>query len=225
MPEYHDYTDRKFDARVYDEAYFVGGEKSGYGNYADCEGIVRDQYRMISEVMQPKTDNKASLDAACAYGYSTSELRNHGWDARGFDISAHAVMKARALHGAGFEQASAMDGSYFKTFKPKQFGLITGVEFFEHIESKDVPRVLKNFAGVAEWGCFVINGRTSPGQPLDSIHGDHGHLNNHLNSWWVTELAKHGDLDFQAMGVLNRAFFAYNESIQWHDRVYILRFN
>ncbi|MDL2342331.1 MAG: class I SAM-dependent methyltransferase [Patescibacteria group bacterium] len=225
MAQFHDYTDRKFDAKVYDTEYFVGGEKSGYGDYAGCEGIVRDQYRMMSDVMKGRTDKRTALDAACAYGYSTSELNRQGWDAVGFDISEHAIGKAKQLHGDGFHLASAMDSSFYKQFSDKQFGIVTGVEFFEHIESKDVPGVLKQFARVADWGCFVINGRTAPHQGLDSIHGDHGHLNNHLMSWWVSEMAKVGDVDFEAMGQLNRLFFSYNQSIQWHDRVFVVRFN
>jgi hypothetical protein len=225
MGQYHDYEDRKFDATVYTEDYFIGGEKSGYGDYTGVQGMVRDQYRMISEVMYLKTTNKNALDAACAYGYSTSQLRNDGWDARGFDISKHAILKARQLNGPHFELASAMNPKLYKQFPDKFFGLVTGVEFFEHIESKDVPEVLKNFARIAEWGCFVINGRTSPDQSLDSIHGDHGHLNNHLMSWWVGELAKVGDVDFRAMGQLNRAFYNYMPSIEWHDRVFVVKFN
>lgn len=225
MSDFHDYTDRRFDASVYDQGYFEGGTKSGYGDYASCEGMVRDQYRMIGQVMSTRVSKKVDLDVACAYGYSTDELRRNGWEAIGFDISNHAILKARQLNGNGFLLGDANDESFYEQFTDKQFGLVTGVEFFEHIESKQVLDVLKNFARIAEWGCFVINGRTSPLQPLDSIHGDHGHLNNHLMSYWIGELAKVGDVDFEAMGELSRAFYNYNRTVVWHDRVMVVRFN
>lgn len=225
MSQYHDYTDRTFDAGVYVADYFVGGQKSGYGDYVSVEGMVREQYRMISNVMFSKTQNHHALDAACAYGYSTNELQRCGWTALGFDISEHAITKAKVLHGDNFRLANALDRAFYAKFNPKQFGLVTGVEFFEHIESKDVPKVLKNFAKVAEWGCFVINGRTAPDQALDSIHGDHGHLNNHSMSWWIGELAKVGDLDFDAMGQLSRRFEDYNAGVHWHNRVMVVKFN
>lgn len=230
MGQYHDYDDRKFDASVYDEAYFIGGQKSGYGDYSGVQGMVRDQYRMINDVMVPRAADRTkqstkSLDAACAYGYGVAELQAHGWQAYGFDISAHAILKAKQLNGPNFYLADALDDSFYDQFGNKEFGLVTGVEFFEHIESKDVPRILQNFARIANWGCFVINGRTAPDQPLDSIHGDHGHLNNHLMSWWIGEFAKVGDLDFDAMGELSRQFENYNKSVHWHNRVMVVRFN
>lgn len=225
MSQFHDYTDRKFDAKVYDKEYFVGGQKSGYGDYASCEAMVRDQYRIISSVMYPKTEKHTALDAACAYGYSTDELSKNGWDAQGFDISEHAISKALELHGSQFWCASALDKKFYKEIQNKRFGLVTGVEFFEHIESKDVPFVIENMARIAEWGCFVINGRTAPDQALDSIHGDHGHLNNHNMSWWIEQLSAFGDMDFEAMFELNKLFENYNAAVHWHNRAMVVKFH
>lgn len=223
---FHDFEDRHFDADVYDKEYFEGeGSKSGYVSYTDAKGIVTDQFEIINGVMRSRVENLTHLDVGCAYGFSNLTMLNRGWHTYGFDVSEFAIEKARELHPAiEFWAGDATDKKMYDYSKTKR-GLVTAVELFEHIESKDVPVVLKNMANNAEWGLFVVNARTNPDQDHDDSHGDHGHLNNHSMAWWINEVAQFGTLDFDAMFEFSKQAEATHPSVHWHNRVIVVKFN
>lgn len=228
MSEVHDYEDRHFDKDVYDEEYFEGeGHKSGYKSYNDAKGIVTDQYKMIHELMRDAVGDKPTvLDIGCAYGFGAEQLRLLGWGVTGIDVSEYAIEQGKKLHPeVALSVGDAGDTSVWGNMSPKQFGLVTAVEFFEHIDSKDVENIISNMAEVAEWGFFVVNGRTAPGQDVMAIHGDHGHLNNHNMSWWISQFAKYGEIDWETMFKFNKLAESYNSGVHWHNRCVVIQFN
>ncbi len=225
MTNKHDFEDRHFDVDVYDEDYFEGlGQKSGYKSYQNAQGIVRDQFSMINNVMSSRVINKKHLDIGCAYGHSVQKMTELNWDSSGLDISKFAIDRGRQIYGI-HHPIGVFDARESSDRRGEEIGLVTAVEFFEHIGTEDVSKVLNNMAAMGDWGCFCINGRTSPGDSLDGSHGDHGHLNNHSMSWWITEISKYGGIDFEAMFELSKQSELYNREVHWHNRYVVVKFD
>lgn len=218
----HEIAGREFDAHVYDEGYFIGGTKSGYDDYENCKGIVEKQYEIIDEVMRDRVSAKTNVDIGCAYGFSCNHLRSLDWQSDGFDISDFAIAKAQEKFGHGFTVGNALELETW-LLQP-QVELVTGVEFFEHIPSHDVETVIAGAASIANWGLFLVNGRVYPDEAPDKIDGDHGHLNFHNMSWWVTQFAKFGQVDWNAMFEFNKLADQV-EDVFWTNRCVIVRFD
>lgn len=221
----HDLS-RDYKPEIYNQSYFEGGEVAGlssYDNYANCEGIVRDQFKIIHEIMWPKLENKTHLDVACAYGYGVDELYQRTWESSGMDVSPYAIDKAKSLFGDKFTVGDAIDAAFWESQEP--VGLLTGIEFFEHIPSESVDVMLRWISTRTQWGVFVINARTYPGEDLHRIDTDHGHLNFHNFAWWVMKFAKYGDVDFRTMHEFNKRFEEYNASVGWHCRTMVVKFH
>lgn len=215
---------RQFDAHVYDEKYFEGGaETSNYDSYMNCRGIVEKQFEIIDEVMNKRVPAKTNLDLGCAYGFSCNKLRELGWTSIGVDISDFAISKARELFDTGFSTADAIKPWNFRAANDR-IGLVTAIEFFEHIPSADAGRLIAQCALNADWGFFLVNGRTYPGEDEHKIDSDHGHLNFHNMSWWVTQCAKHGEIDWEAMFEFNLLADEV-EDVDWTNRAVIVRFD
>lgn len=221
----HEYG-RKFDKDVYDKSYFEGtGDKSGYTSYTDAKGIVTDQFHIIDDVMSG-VGRLSHLDVGCAYGFGVGAMAKRGWTSSGVDVSEYAIGRAKELNpGLKFYVSDVTKSTFWNKKEPKQYKLVTGVEFFEHIDTADVPALLEKLRDYAEWGVFVVNARTNPNQDVDSSHGDHGHLNNHTMTWWLNEFGKVGTMDYDKMLDMNIKFKAYNEGVHWHNRTVVIKFN
>ena len=230
MSNTHDH-DREFDSAIYDKEYFEGdGHKSGYTSYQQAEGILVDQYNMISTIMRPRLAKSTVLDLGCAYGFGLKQLGVLGWEQlEGADVSEWAISQAvKQVDGGIFYCTDvARDMLFWKPYMQAKtkLGLITGIEFFEHVESKDVPQLVYNMSQSAEWGFFVINGRTAPYQDVMGNHGDHGHLNNHNMSWWIEQFAAFGEIDFDAMYMFSREAERLYPELHWHNRAIVVKFN
>jgi SAM-dependent methyltransferase len=226
MPKSLDF-DRHFDAQVYDKEYFEGfGYKSGYTSYLDAERVVRDLFIQIDRVMRERVDGMSHLDVGCAYGFGCSELWERGWSSKGIDISSYAVEQGEALWGDSPPIVLADARTYLKSYSSKLIDLITGVEFFEHIESSDVSSVIADMAKAAHWGFFLINASVSPTtKDPERSKGDHGHLNHHPFEWWVNQFSSYGELDWEAMYEFNKMAEDYNEEMAWHCRGLVVKFD
>lgn len=216
-----DLQGRVYDPSIYNQAYFEG-ESSNYDNYQNCEGIVRDQFKIIHEVMWPRVELKKHLDIGCAYGFGVDEMFQRMWDSSGADVSGFAVEKALAF-GNKFKVADATDEKFWEVQEP--VGLITAIEFFEHIPSDLAQSVIKWMSVRSQWGVYVINAQTHPGENTEQIKSDHGHLNFNSMAWWVTEFAKYGEVDFLAMHELNKRFEDYNPGVMWHGRTVVVKYD
>lgn len=230
MNDRHEYG-RQFDAKVYDQEYFEGtGSKSGYQSYTQAKEIVQDQFSIINDIMKPRVlaDGEATvhIDVGCAYGFGVQRMKDLGWVSVGGDISEFAVNEGRRLNpGIEIAVSDARQESFWKGFNKVQAAdLVTAVEFFEHIASDEVDSVLSYMASSARWGLFVINARTAPGQDVQGSHGDHGHLNNHTMTWWITKFAKYGEIDYEAMFEFSKRAEAYNREVHWHNRCLVIKF-
>lgn len=227
MSKKHEYG-RKFDKSVYGKKYFEGdGSTSGYVSYMDAKGIVQDQFAIIDRVMRDRVSERTMLDVACAYGFGVQKMRELGWKSSGLDVSKYAIGRARELAPhLDFDVLDATELVKLYDKDKRQYGMITAIEFFEHIETEDAQKIIEGMYVLARggYGVFVINASTYPDQPHDT-DGDHGHLNHHPMEWWINEIAQYGQIDFEAMFEFSKAAEKYNAGVHWHCRCIVVKFD
>jgi len=91
------------------------------------------------------------LDAGCALGFVVEALREVGVDARGVDISHHAV-----THAAPGALGHVRQGSLTERlpFRDGELELVTVLEVLEHLSPDDVPAALRELRRIA--GGYVL---------------------------------------------------------------------
>ena len=116
---------------------------------------------------------KRVLDAACGEGYGTSLLSEVAASAVGVDIDGATVAHAAAHYGGG-ERLSFVEGSCTRLPLPDaSFDVAVSFETLEHLEARDQPAMLAEFARVLKpEGLLVIS---SPNKRLYS--DDRGYVN------------------------------------------------
>lgn len=130
----------------YSKGYFTGdASRSAYADYGkDKSYIIKNLKKFIRFIREYKTGGKL-LDVGCAYGYAVELAIEHGFDAYGFDASAHAVEEAKSLVGSKrIHLGLISDVSY----DPKSFDVISLFDVFEHLADPigDITRLTKYLA-------------------------------------------------------------------------------
>jgi SAM-dependent methyltransferase len=139
-------------SNAFDEAYFVGGEKSNYADYGALQEAIERGF--IPEVMRyaaaagREKSAKSSLDIGCAYGFYVEHLARAGWDARGVDVSPYAVGRGRARGVSGLSVASATD----LPFPDASFDVVTSVDVIEHVPAELSPTMVEEALRVLKPG-------------------------------------------------------------------------
>jgi 2-polyprenyl-3-methyl-5-hydroxy-6-metoxy-1,4-benzoquinol methylase len=118
---------------VYDESYFVGGEKSNYADYGQLReaierGFMPEVLRYAEHVADGRT-GKSCLDIGCAFGFYVERLAGLGWDAAGVDVSEYAIARGKTRGVSNLYVASAQD----LPFADGSFDLVTSIDVIEHI--------------------------------------------------------------------------------------------
>lgn len=91
-------------------------------------------------------DVARTLDAGCALGFVVEALREVGIDARGVDISEHAVTHA-APGALGYVQQGSLTERL--PFTDQEFELVTVLEVLEHVAPDDIPAALRELHRIA----------------------------------------------------------------------------
>lgn len=128
----------------YGKGYFTGDpSRTAYVSYEkDKPFIAKNMARFLQEVLLYKKSGKL-LEAGCAYGYFLELAIIKGFDAYGFDPSAHAVGVAKKLIGKGRVKLATIGEV---TYPKKSFDVIVLFDVFEHLSdpANDISR-LKSF--------------------------------------------------------------------------------
>lgn len=135
---------------------------------------------------------KRVLDAACGEGYGSALLARAASQVVGVDIDpatlAHASRQYVALTGLAFQQASVTA----LPFADASFDLIVSFETIEHLEEKDQPRMLAEFARLlAPRGLLILSAPNRVEYSEKNNYHNPYHLHEHDRAELEALLATH----------------------------------
>ncbi|MBU3714433.1 MAG: class I SAM-dependent methyltransferase [Ferruginibacter sp.] len=121
-------------SEIYDESYFQGGQKFGYGNYAASEKVLRIEFRksvrLIKKFISVKNKPKL-LELGSAYGYFMDEVEQD-FDCVGMELSETAINFAR-------KRGHNVINDTYNENTSKSIGSIDVVAMFDVIEHLPDP--------------------------------------------------------------------------------------
>lgn len=162
-------------AEDYELTYYsshLGGEDYGW----ETESW-REFFRRVAARLHGIASPATVLDVGCARGLLVQALREQGVDARGFDVSRHAVESAHAdvrEHLWVQSATSAIEGRY---------DLLTCIEVLEHMSPAEADVALDRMCAASD----VILFSSSPGDFAEPTH-----VNVRPTFEWVTAFAERG---------------------------------
>jgi len=169
-------------AKLYDENYYASGCGPVYRRDDHWMNFFGEIAEKIAEGIQPGT----VLDAGCAMGFLVEQLRAHGIEAWGVDISQYAIGKAHE---------SLRDfvwvGSVTEPF-PSRYDLIVSIEVLEHLPKEASELAVVNI-------CQHTDDVLFSSTPLD--YKETTHFNVQPVEYWAELFARQGffrDVDFDA---------------------------
>jgi SAM-dependent methyltransferase len=128
-------------SHAFDEAYFVGGTRSNYRDYASVEPAIEIGFmpvvRRYAEAVKRTREHPVSLDVGCAYGFYVERLAAAGFDAHGVDVSEYAVERARARGVANVAVANAG----VLPFPDASVDFVTCIDVIEHVPTEQSEAV------------------------------------------------------------------------------------
>lgn len=169
-------------AKLYDENYYASGCGPVYRRDDHWMNFFGEIAEKIAEGIQPGT----VLDAGCAMGFLVEQLRAHGIEAWGVDISEYAIGKAHESI-----REFVWVGSVTEPF-PSRYDLIVSIEVLEHLPKEASEQAV---AIICQHTDDVLFSST----PLD--YNEATHFNVQPVAYWAELFAQHGffrDVDFDA---------------------------
>lgn len=137
---------------AFDEAYFVGGSKSNYSDYADVEVAIDTGFmpvvRRYAAYAGAGKERKSYLDVGCAFGFYVERLAMLGWETVGIDISAYAIERGRARGIANLHVAPAQE----LPFPDDSFDFVTAIDVIEHLLPGDAAEAVAEARRVLKKG-------------------------------------------------------------------------
>jgi len=116
---------------LYQESYFDGSQRDGYGDYLGSEPVLRREFRAtVATLLNCVPAGGRLLEVGCAYGFFMKEARRH-YECVGIEVSSSAVRHCRTSgldvrHGTLEDIASSGDLG--------QFDAIVMLDVIEHLE-------------------------------------------------------------------------------------------
>jgi SAM-dependent methyltransferase len=147
---------RRTGEHAFDKAYFVGGGRSNYENYAALEPAIdagfMPEVKRYADHCAAHRGLGASLDIGCAMGFYVERLERLGWEAHGIDISEYAV-------GEGSRRGveNLLVGSVDRLPHPDaRFDFVTSIDVIEHVAPEAASRMVEEAHRVLKPGglCF-----------------------------------------------------------------------
>jgi SAM-dependent methyltransferase len=141
---------------AYDEAYFVGGTKSNYGDYADAEEAIDVGFMPVIRRYADRAGRglqaRSSLDIGCAYGFYVERLAKLGWRATGIDVSSYAIERGRARGLRDLHVGPAQE----LPFPDDTFDFVMSIDVIEHIPPEDARRAVAEARRVLKPGGMAV---------------------------------------------------------------------
>jgi SAM-dependent methyltransferase len=136
---------------IYSQAYFEGGEATGYPGYlADREILERNFVERLAFIERSRPPGKKLLDVGAAYGLFLKTARERGWDASGVEIAPDCALEAARLSGA-----SVACGDFLRVPLTGPYDVVVMLDVIEHLRD---PRaaVARAFELLSPGGLFVV---------------------------------------------------------------------
>lgn len=180
----------------YDEDYYERGVQlgiSGYTNYRWMPELTIPMCEMMANYLCiPK--NQKILDFGCAKGYLVKAFIELGYDCDGVDISEYAISQApQEIRDRLFlYNPENLDNKYYDTVIAK--------DVFEHIEPKDLSKILWELSDVTDRIFCVVPLGDGEKYIVPEYENDITHVIRQPKEWWVEHFKKSG---------WNTSFFSY----------------
>lgn len=164
-------------ASDYGSCYYNDAHLGGYDNYTWDNEQWRGFFQLIADRIVAIAGRGQMLDVGCAKGLLVQALREKGADARGFDISQHAIEAAHEDVREHLWVASAtepIEGRY---------DLVTMIEMIEHMGPQDAQAAIDRVTAVTDRVLFSSS-------PAD--HDEPTHVNTKPTAVWAAWFAERG---------------------------------
>lgn len=115
-------------ASIYTEAYFQGGHRDGYADYAGSGDELRHEFRRIVTSLRKHISGGKLIELGCAYGYFLAEAST-AFDVCGVEISEHARTVSR---DRGFDVEREASPAFLAKHGP--FDAAVMLDVLEHME-------------------------------------------------------------------------------------------
>lgn len=161
----------------YTDCYYTQAHLGGYDNYSWDNEQWRAFNRGLADRLVAIANPKTTLDVGCAKGLLVQALAEQGVDARGIDLSEHAIGSAHPDVRPRLEVRSAakpLGGTY---------DLISCIEVIEHMEPRDAQAAIDAMCAATDRILFS----SSPGDFDEPTH-----INTHPTPDWVAAFAERG---------------------------------
>lgn len=164
-------------ASDYGSCYYNDAHLGGYDNYTWDNDQWRGFFQLVADRIVAIAGRGRMLDVGCARGLLVQALREKGVDARGFDISEHAIKSAHADVREHLWVASATDPI------EGHYDLVSMIEMIEHMAPQDAQRAIDQATAVTDRVLFS----SSPGD-----HDEPTHVNTKPTAAWAAWFAERG---------------------------------
>lgn len=164
-------------ASDYGSCYYNDAHLGGYDNYNWDNDQWRGFFQLVADRIVAIAGRGRMLDVGCAKGLLVQALREKGADARGFDISKHAVEAAHEDVREHLWVASAtepIEGRY---------DLVSMIEMIEHMGPQDAQAAIDRVTAVTDRVLFSSS-------PAD--HDEPTHVNTKPTAAWAAWFAERG---------------------------------
>lgn len=179
---------KEFDGSFYDEQYFENGPASGKGWLSNYRWMPRRTFREAFAFIDTLKldDNSYVLEVGTAKGFLIRALRTLEIKADGADISTYAL---------SFSPEGCWNCTEEKTWdEHANFGYthIIIKDMLEHLTKEQLPRMLNNFAKVANKMMCVIPMGENGKYRIPEYHTEISHILIENEEWWKKEFEKCG---------------------------------
>ena len=172
----------------YDKDYYENGLAKGLSCYENYRWIPELTYPMahaICNSLKIKSNDKV-LEYGCAHGFLVKALNDFKIDAYGVDISSYALSKVDVEIK---KKTSLLKGNNIKNSLKKmkikfKFDHIISKDVFEHIEPKDLKKILREMSTLTK-ELFVVVPLGDIGKyRIASYAEDKTHIIAESENWW-----------------------------------------
>ncbi|HET9987646.1 MAG TPA: class I SAM-dependent methyltransferase [Kofleriaceae bacterium] len=135
-------------SQIYTEAYYQGGHRDGYADYAGSEAELRYEFRNVVTALREHVPKGRLLELGCAMGFFLDEAKSY-FDVCGVEISDHA---REACVARGLDVVREITRSFLDSRGP--FDAVVMLDVLEHLQ--DPGEVLDQLRAAMRPGAKVM---------------------------------------------------------------------